>query len=287
MFGRFTDQARRVVVHAQEEARMLGRARVGSEHILTGLFLAGDSTAVLALESEEITLEAVRQQLGNEAAGSGHRPVLGYLPYEREAKMALDLSRREALQLGHHHIGPEHLLLGLIRASDSTAARLLGELGADLAQIRGQVTLLLDVSDQSGPDRATEPGAMRSGPVPDADATLLPAVLGLVESIDSRLSAVERRVGTGPDVGDLDQQIARARRCKEAAVGAEDFENAASLRDYERELLAAKAARQQEWTAAQPDLPSLADGLRELTDEVERLRGLLRQHGIQPRGGVA
>lgn len=266
---------------------MLGRARVGSEHILTGLFLAGDSIAVLALESEEITLEAVRRELRDEAAGSGRRPVLGYLPYEREAKMALDLSRREALQLGHHHIGPEHILLGLIRASDAAAAQLLAELGGDLAQIRGQVTLLLDAGDQSSRDGAAEPGALRSSPVADADAALLPTVLGLVESIDSRLSAVERRVGTGPDVADLDQQIARARRCKEAAVGAEDYENAASLRDYERELLAAKASRQQEWTAAQPDLPSLADGLRELSDEVDRLRGLLRQHGIQPRGGVA
>jgi ATP-dependent Clp protease ATP-binding subunit ClpC len=287
MFGRFTDQARRVVVHAQEEARMLGRARVGSEHILTGLFLAGDSVAVLALESEEISLEAVRRQIGNEAASSGQKPLLGYLPYEREAKMALDLSRREALQLGHHQIGPEHLLLGLIRASDSTAAGLLSQLGADPAQVRSQVTLLLNAADQSGPDTGTEHGATRSGPVPDAESTLLPTVLGLIESIDSRLSAVERRVGTGPDVGDLDQQIVRARRCKDAAASAEDYENAASLRDYERELLAAKAARQQEWVAAQPDLPSLADGLRELSDEVDRLRGLLRQHGIQPRGGAA
>lgn len=287
MFGRFTDQARRVVVHAQEEARMLGRARVGSEHILTGLFLAGDSVAVLALESEEITLEAIRQQTGADAASSGRRPVLGYLPYEREAKLALDLSRREALQLGHHHIGPEHVLLGLIRASDSTAVRLLAELGADPAQIRGQVTLLLESGDQSAPERAAEHGAARSEPAPDAESTLLPTVLGLIESMDSRLSAVERRVGTGPDLGDLDQQITRARRCKEAAAGAEDYENAASLRDYERELLTAKASRQQEWAAAQPDLPSLADGLRELSNEVDRLRGLLRQHGIQPRGGAA
>jgi ATP-dependent Clp protease ATP-binding subunit ClpA len=287
MFGRFTDQARRVVVHAQEEARMVGRARVGSEHILTGLLLAGDSLAVQALEAEGITLEAVRRQSGDLAAGSGRTPLLGYLPYEREAKMTLDLSRREALQLGHHHIGPEHILLGLIRAGDSAAARLLAELGADPGQLREEVNLLLDAAREVGPEAATEHNAAHSGLLTDAESTLLPILLGLVESIDSRLSTVEGRVGTGPDVGDLDQEIARTRRCKEAAAGAEDYENAASLRDYERKLLATKGARQQEWAAVQPDLPSLADGLRELSQEVERLRGLLRQQGILPRDGAA
>ncbi|HTP16228.1 MAG TPA: UvrB/UvrC motif-containing protein [Streptosporangiaceae bacterium] len=84
-------------------------------------------------------------------------------------------------------------------------------------------------------------------------------------------------------MGDLDQQIARARRDKEGAVDAEDFETAAALRDTERQLLAEKASRQQEWATAQPGLPSLAEGLQRLSDEVGRLRGLLRQHGIEPQ----
>jgi ATP-dependent Clp protease ATP-binding subunit ClpC len=285
MFGRFTDQARRVVVHAQEEARMSNRAQVGSEHLLTGLYLAGDSVAVQALESEGITLEAVRHQLGNEAADPGRAPLLGYLPYEREAKKALDLSRREALQLGHHHIGPEHILLGLLRGGESTAAEVLADLGAQLSDIRDQVTGLLQDDGQADEAQDSEHAAPRAGL--DAEHALLPALLGVVESMDSRLSAVERAVGTGPDTGDLDRQIVRARRSKEAAVGAEDYENAASLRDYERRLLTEKSARQQEWAAAQPDLPSLADGLRQLSAEVDRLAGLLRQHGIHPRDGAA
>jgi ATP-dependent Clp protease ATP-binding subunit ClpC len=285
MFGRFTDQARRVVVHAQEEARMSNRARVGSEHLLTGLYLAGDSVAVQALESEGITLEAVRHELGNEPAGPGQAPLLGYLPYEREAKKALDLSRREALQLGHHHIGPEHILLGLIRGGESTGAQLLSDLGAELGGIRDQVTGLLEDNGQAEAPQDSEHAAPRAGV--DAEHTLLPALLGVVESMDSRLSAVERAVGTGPDTSDLDRQIVRARRSKEAAVGAEDYENAASLRDYERRLLSEKTARQQEWTATQPDLPSLADGLRQLSAEVDRLAGLLRQQGIHPRDGAA
>jgi ATP-dependent Clp protease ATP-binding subunit ClpC len=286
MFDRFTDKARRVVVHAQEEARMRGCGRVASEHVLLGLYLAGDSIATESLEAQGISLEAVRGQLGQQPAGPG-RPPLGYLPYEREAKMALDLSRREALALGHHNIGPEHILLGLIRGGESTAARLLADLGAELEEVRDLVIGLLDDEPPSTLQAGEEHAGVGSGPAFDAERTLMPAVLRLVESIDSRLSAVERRVGTGPDSADLDRQITQARRSKEAAVGAEDYENAAALRDLERQLVAEKAARQQEWAAAQLDLPSLAEGLRRLTDEVERLQGALGQHGIRPHGGAA
>jgi len=286
MFDRFTDQARRVVVHAQEEARMHGCGRVGSEHLLLGLYLAGDSVATESLESQGVGLEVVRSQLSPEPASPG-RPPLGYLPFEREAKKALDLSRREALQLGHHHIGAEHILLGLIRGAETTAALLLLDFGVDLNQVRAQVTEML--GDNGEP--AQEPDAGHAGPgfSPDlgAEHSLIPAILTLVESIDARLSAVERRVGTGPDMDDLDRQIARARRGKEAAISSEDYEIAAALRDSERRLLSEKATRQEEWTSGQPDLPSMAEGLQRLTDEVERLRGLLRQHDIQPRGGAA
>jgi ATP-dependent Clp protease ATP-binding subunit ClpA len=286
MFDRFTDKARRVVVHAQEEARMHGRGRVGTEHVLLGLYLAGDSIATESLEAQGVSLEAVRGQLDEEPAGPG-RPPLGYLPFEREAKKALDLSRREALALGHHNIGPEHILLGMIRGSESTAARLLADLGAELDEVRDLVIGLLGEDPPSAQEAGEEHAGAPSGPAFDAERTLMPAILRLVESLDSRLSAVERRVGTGPDSADLDRQIARARRSKEAAVGAEDYENAAALRDSERQLLAEKAARQQEWAAAQLDLPSLAEGLRRLTDEVERLHGALGQHGIRPQGGAA
>lgn len=286
MFDRFTDQARRVVVHAQEEARMHGRGRVSSEHLLLGLYLAGDSVATESLESQDVSLEVVRGQFSPEPAGPG-RPPLGYLPFEREAKKALDLSRREALQLGHHHIGAEHILLGLIRGGESTAALLLTDLGVDLSQVRDQVTELLGDDGE----RAPEPDAGQAGlgfsPDPGAEHALIPAILSLVESMDARLSAVERRVGTGPDMGDLDRQIARARRAKEAAISSEDYETAAVLRDSERQLLTEKATRQEEWSTGQPDLPSIAEGLQRLTDEVERLHGELRQHGMQPQGGAA
>ena len=98
--------------------------------------------------------------------------------------------------------------------------------------------------------------------------------------MESRLSALERRVGTGPDVRDLDQEIAQVCRDKESAMDIQDFETAAGLRDRERQLLGQRSARQEEWATAYTDLPSL-------TEEVKRLRDLLRQHGIEPRDGTA
>jgi hypothetical protein len=104
-----------------------------------------------------------------------------------------------------------------------------------------------------------------------------------LEAAEHRLTAIEQRVGTGPDTSDLDEQIEMARTEKEAAVDAHDYEQAASLRNREKELLASKAARQEQWVAGHPALPDLAERCQQLTDEIERLHALLRQHGIDPQ----
>ncbi|MGH3303338.1 MAG: UvrB/UvrC motif-containing protein [Streptosporangiaceae bacterium] len=109
----------------------------------------------------------------------------------------------------------------------------------------------------------------------------------VVAALESRLAAVEQRVGTGPETADLDEQIAQVRREKESAIDARHFEQAASLRDRERELLAGKTARQQQWETAHPDLASVAEQVQRLSSEVERLRDLLRQHGIEPEDKTA
>jgi ATP-dependent Clp protease ATP-binding subunit ClpA len=281
MFQRFTDQARRVVNLAQEEARMLRHNRIGTEHILLGLVQVDDGIAAASLEALGISRSAVREQI-EEIIGTGRWAPPVNIPYAPQAKRVLDMSLREALALGHHTIGTEHILLGLIREGESPAARVLASLGAELNLVRQQVLELL----QDTPDE--EPGsAPRSVPADAGDRGLLSEAIARFESIDSRLSAVEQRVGTGPDVGDLDQQIAHTRREKESAARAEDYETAAGLRDRERTLLAEKASRQQEWATAQLDLPSLAEGLHRLSNEVERLRRQLIQHGIEPRGGAA
>jgi ATP-dependent Clp protease ATP-binding subunit ClpA len=284
MFQRFTDQARRVVNLAQEEARMLRHNRIGTEHILLGLIQVDDGVAAETLESLGISLAAVREQV-EEIIGRGRRTPPVNIPYAPQAKKVLDMSLREALALGHHTIGTEHILLGLIREGSGPAAQLLAAMGADLSRVRQQVLELL--ADSLEPEQGNGPAAQRSGPADTGERGLLSEAIARFESIDSRLSAVEQRVGTGPDVGDLDQQIAHARREKESAARAEDFETAAALRDRERMLLAEKASRQQQWASAQLDLPTLAEGLQRLSGEVERLRRLLHQHGIDTKDGAA
>ena len=142
MFERFTDRARRVVVLAQEEARMLNHNYIGTEHILLGLIHEGEGVAAKALESMGISLEGVRAQV-EEIIGQGQQAPSGHIPFTPRAKKVLELSLREALQLGHNYIGTEHILLGLIREGEGVAAQVLVKLGADLNRVRQQVIQLL------------------------------------------------------------------------------------------------------------------------------------------------
>jgi ATP-dependent Clp protease ATP-binding subunit ClpC len=298
MFGRFTDEARRVLDLALDEARTLNSNRIGTEHILLGLVQERDGTAAEALESVGIGLDAVRQQIEDMTGRANEAPAPSHQHYTLRAKRALDLSLREALQLGHHHIGTEHILLGLLRDGEGPGAQVLIELGADPRQIREHVLRLIGDADGAGGSAAVADATSGAGggqakpaaPGPGGstlEGRMLAQILGRIEAMDARLSAVERQLGSGPDVGDLDRQIAQARQDKESAAGAEDYENAAALRDTERQLVADKAARQKEWAAAHPDLPSLAEGLHMLSDEVGRLRGLLNQQGGKSRDGAA
>jgi ATP-dependent Clp protease ATP-binding subunit ClpA len=277
MFERFTDRARRVVVLAQEEARMLNHNYLGTEHLLLGLVHEGQGIAARALESLGIGLEAVRQQV-EEIIGQGQQAPSGHIPFTPRAKKVLELASREAKQLGHDYIGTEHILLGLIREGEGVAAQVLVRLGADLNRARQQVIQLLHGH------RGREPVSAGAGRPERAVAADL---LARIDAIESRLLAVEQRVGTGPDTGDLDQQIGQARGERQAAADAEDYEQAASLRDREKELLAEQKSRHQQWAAAHPDLPALAKKVRQLSEEIERLGDLRRQHGTEPEEGTA
>ncbi|MDA2956946.1 MAG: ATP-dependent Clp protease ATP-binding subunit [Ilumatobacteraceae bacterium] len=153
MFERFTDRARRVVVLAQEEARLLNHSYIGTEHILLGLIHEGEGVAAKALETLGISLEAVRAQV-EEIIGQGGSSPSGHIPFTPRAKKVLELSLREALQLGHNYIGTEHILLGLIREGEGVAAQVLVKLGADLSRVRQQVIQLL--SGYQGPQGKSE-----------------------------------------------------------------------------------------------------------------------------------
>jgi ATP-dependent Clp protease ATP-binding subunit ClpC len=138
MFERFTDRSRRVLVLAQEEARQLNHSFIGTEHILLGLIHEGDGVAARSLDSLGITLRAVRERV-EEAIGMTGTVPSSAPPFTPRAKKVLELSLREALQLGHSYIGTEHMLLGLVSEGDGVAAQVLVSLGADLARVRQQV----------------------------------------------------------------------------------------------------------------------------------------------------
>jgi ATP-dependent Clp protease ATP-binding subunit ClpA len=270
MFERFTDQARRIVALAQEEARTFNHDDIGTEHILLALIREGSGMAAQALTALGITEEAARQRV-EEVAGRGQQgPPRARIPLTPWAKKALELSLREAIAIGNSSIGTEHILLGLVRVGEGPAAQVLAGLGVDPNRVRQQVIRLVSASRgqaEPGPGRPAAGGGKRKLP---------PEPRGRLDSLEWRLSILEQRVGTGPGPGQLDREIAQVRRDKERAADAQDFETAAVLRDRERQLLHNKTAREQEW-AARPLL----------SDEIERLRDLLRRHGIDPQDEVA
>jgi predicted ArsR family transcriptional regulator len=269
MFERFTDAARRVVVLAQEEARVLNHNCIGTEHILLALIREGGGVAARALESLGITEEAARQQV-EEITGRGEPgPQRGHIPFTPRGKKILQLSLREAIALGHAYIGTEHILLGLLREDDGAAVRVLNGLGVEPNRVRQQVIQLVSarrIQQEPETGQATGRGKRK----------LLSELRGRLDALDWRLSVLEQRVGASPDLAQLDQEITQVRIDKESAIEAQDFEHAAVVRDREQQLLGDRAARLQEWAA----LPSLSD-------EVARLRDLLRRHGIDPQDDVA
>jgi len=280
MFEMFTDRARRVVVLAQEEARMLNHNYIGTEHLLLGLIHQDEGVAAQALESMGIGLVAIREQV-EQVAGGGQQATSGHIPFTPHAKNALELARRESNDLGHGFIDTEHLLLGLIREGHGVAAQVLGRSGADLSRVRQEVIKLRPGRSWRGVSGAA-PRLGKRGRARTIDEAL--AYMG---SVDQRLAAIERWVGMTPGVDDLEHELAHVRGEKESAIDSQDFETAAALRDKEKDLIASKGSREQEWAAAAADRLPVAQELGQVKAELERLRAVLRQHGIDPEDGAA
>jgi ATP-dependent Clp protease ATP-binding subunit ClpA len=214
MFERFTDRARRVVVLAQEEARMLNHGYIGTEHILLGLIHEADGVAAKALESLSISLEVVRREV-ELIIGQGKEPPRGHIPFTPRAKKVLEFSLREALVLGHNYIGTEHIVLGLIREGEGVAAQVLVKLGGDLETVRQRV---IDVLEQEPPGPSE---GRRSPSLPEPPART-------------------------PEIARLDGEISAIRLEKEQAIDAQDFPRAAELRDREKELVQKRAEMMRE-----------------------------------------
>ena len=299
MFERFTNQSRRVVVLAQEEARMLNHNYIGTEHLLLGLLREERGSAARALTAMDVTLAAARDQVVA-IIGRGQQQPSGHIPFTPRAKKSLELSLREALQLDDGYIGTGHLLLGLIRQGDNMAVKILGTLGANLDDLRARV--IRELRDEPEEGKEAAPVGRRQ---PQRDVS----VHGLLDAIDERLSAIERHLGITQPVSaalrTLDEQIAQVRRDKQAAIDVQDFGRAAALRDAEKQLIEERARAEQETAAAGAaaagaETAAGADGaeagdsaetgevagepdeLTRLRAQVARLEERLREHGLEP-----
>ena len=299
MFERFTNQSRRVVVLAQEEARMLNHNYIGTEHLLLGLLREERGSAARALTAMDVTLAAARDQVVA-IIGRGQQQPSGHIPFTPRAKKSLELSLREALQLDDGYIGTGHLLLGLIRQGDNMAVKILGTLGANLDDLRARV--IRELRDEPEEGKEAAPVGRRQ---PQRDVS----VHGLLDAIDERLSAIERHLGITQPISaalrTLDERIAQVRRDKQAAIDVQDFGRAAALRDAEKQLIEERARAEQETAAAGAaaagaETAAGADGaeagdsaetgevagepdeLTRLRAQVARLEERLREHGLEP-----
>jgi ATP-dependent Clp protease ATP-binding subunit ClpC len=276
MFERFTDRARRVVVLAQEEARMLNHNYIGTEHILLGLIHEGEGVAAKALESLGISLDAVRQQV-EEIIGQGQQAPSGHIPFTPRAKKVLELSLREALQLGHNYIGTEHILLGLIREGEGVAAQVLVKLGADLNKVRQQVIQLLNGY------QSKEPAGTASESAPSTSLVLDQFGRNLTQS--AREGKLDPVIGREREIERLMQVLSRRTKNNPVLIGEPGVGKTAVVEGLAQSIVKGEVPEtlkdKQLYTL---DLGSLVAGSRYRGDFEERLKKVLKE--IRTRGDI-
>ena len=278
MFERFTDRARRVVVLAQEEARMLHHDHIGTEHILLGLIGEGEGVAAKALESLGISLEAVRQHVG-EITGQGQQAPSGHIPFTPRAKNVLELSLREALQLGHNYIGTEHILLGLIRDGEGVAAQVLVKLGGDPSRVRQQVIQLLAGSPGKEPAAAGAP----SETAPSASAIL--DQFGRNLTAAAHQGKLDPVIGREKEIERVMQVLSRRTKNNPVLVGEPGVGKTAVVEGLAQKIVKGEVPEtikdKQLYTL---DLSALVAGSRYRGDFEERLKKVLKE--IRTRGDI-
>ena len=278
MYERFTERARRVVVLAQEEARMLNHNYIGTEHILLGLIGEGEGVAAKALASLGISLEAARQQVG-EIIGRGQHAPSGHIPFTSPAKQVLELSLREALQLGHDYIGTEHILLGLIGEGGGVAAQVLVKLGADPGRVREQVNQLLRGSQDTEPAAAVAP----SETAPSASLVL--DQFGRNLTADAREGKLDPVIGREKEIERVMQVLCRRTKNNPVLVGEPGVGKTAVVEGLAQKIVKGEVPEtlkdKQLYTL---DLGALVAGSRYRGDFEERLKKVLKE--IRTRGDI-
>ncbi len=278
MFERFTDRARRVVVLAQEEARMLNHNYIGTEHILLGLIHEGEGVAAKALESLGISLDAVRQQV-QEIIGEGQQAPSGHIPFTPRAKKVLELSLREALQLGHNYIGTEHILLGLIREGEGVAAQVLTKLGADLNRVRQQVIQLLSGYQGKEPVAAGGPAEGQ----PSGSAVLDQFGRNLTQA--AREGKLDPVIGRSKEIERVMQVLSRRTKNNPVLIGEPGVGKTAVVEGLAQDIVRGDVPEtlkdKQLYTL---DLGALVAGSRYRGDFEERLKKVLKE--IRTRGDI-
>jgi len=277
LFERFTDRARRVVVLAQEEARLLNHNYIGTEHILLGLIHEGEGVAAKALESLGISLDKVRQQV-EEIIGAGQSPPSGHIPFTPRAKKVLELSLREALQLGHNYIGTEHILLGLIREGEGVAAQVLVKLGADLGRVRQQVIQLL-----SGYSGAKESAGAPGGETPQGSLVLDQFGRNLTQL--ARENQLDPVIGRENEIERVMQVLSRRTKNNPVLIGEPGVGKTAIVEGLAQRIVKGEVPEtitgRQLYTL---DLGALVAGSRYRGDFEERLKKVLKE--IKTRGDI-
>ena len=281
MFERFTDRARRVVVLAQEEARLLNHNYIGTEHILLGLLNEGEGIAAKAMESLGIGLDSVRDEVVK-IIGPGQQAPTGHIPFTPRAKKVLELSLREALQLGHNYIGTEHLLLGLIREGEGVAAQVLQQLGAELQKVRQSVIQLL-----SGPGSSEEqPSGASGSPAGSGGRESSSTGSTVLDQFGRNLTQMAREgkldpvIGRSTEIDRVMQVLSRRTKNNPVLIGEPGVGKTAIVEGLAQKIVANEVPETlQGKNLYTLDLGALVAGSRYRGDFEERLKKVLKEIG--------